>query len=65
LGALEPQTPFSGETLVVEVPENESKVKAIINSSRSLYATHYKPEEPKILAKKTKIKSSQEVKSLH
>ena len=69
LAALEPQTPFSGETMPVVVPDDEAKMQEIIESSRSLYATYYQPEvpesPPKKPKKKGKTKSSRAVKPLH
>lgn len=44
VSAIEPQMPFSGETLPVKIPDDQGKVNQIIESSRSLYATHLTAE---------------------
>lgn len=43
LGALNPEEPFSGITMPVEIVENEKMVSAVIESSRSNYAMKYIP----------------------
>lgn len=43
LGALNPEEPFSGITMPVDIPENETRVIEVIESSRSRYAMKYIP----------------------
>lgn len=68
LAALEPEMPFSGETMPVTIPDNEAKIQKVIDSSRSLYATYYQPEItnpiPTKSKKKGKKKPSRMVKPL-
>jgi len=39
IAALHPEEPFSGETMPIAIPDNESKVQAIIEASRNHFAT--------------------------
>ncbi|NCS97721.1 MAG: ATP-binding protein [Candidatus Pacebacteria bacterium] len=43
LGALNPEEPFSGITMPVEIGENKKMVSAVVESSRSRYAMKYAP----------------------
>lgn len=43
LGALNPEEPFSGITMPVEIGENKEMVSAVVESSRSRYAMKYVP----------------------
>ncbi len=43
VSAIEPQMPFSGETLPVKIPDDREKVANIIESSREQYSTHINP----------------------
>lgn len=42
LGALNPEEPFSGVTVPVEIVENNKRIQEVIDSSRSTYALQYK-----------------------
>lgn len=41
LGALNPEEPFSGETVLTEIGENNRRVREVIESSRKQYAIKY------------------------
>jgi len=41
LGALNPEAPFSGITMPINVPDDDKLADKIIESSRRLYATKY------------------------
>jgi len=46
LGALNPEEPFSGITVPIEIADNDSRVNEIVESSRSQFAIRYvKPEQ--------------------
>jgi len=47
LGALNPEEPFSGVTMPVEIVEDEPRVQSVIESSRENYATKYESLETK------------------
>ena len=44
IAAINPEEPFSGETIPINVPLNQDKVKRIIDSSHKLYANTYKAQ---------------------
>lgn len=44
LGALNPEEPFSGVTIPVQITHSQKRVDEVIESSRKLYATHYKEQ---------------------
>ncbi|MBU0570165.1 type IV secretion system DNA-binding domain-containing protein [Patescibacteria group bacterium] len=59
LGALNPEEPFSGETILIEIIEDKNRVDEIINSSRKQYAIKYvekKEESLRVDLEKTEIK---------
>lgn len=41
IAALHPQEPFSGETILIESPENESKMEEIVQASREHFAKQF------------------------
>lgn len=57
LGALNPEEPFSGITMPVEIVEDESAMQSVIESSRENYATKYvAPKQQVSFQYQTKIK---------
>ena len=43
LGALNPEEPFSGITMPVEIRENKGRVNEVIENSRKHFAMKYEP----------------------
>jgi len=60
LGALNPEEPFSGETILTEINENDIRVNETIDSSRRQYAIKY--EEIVSMKEKLFIRKQPEVK---
>ncbi len=48
IAAINPEEPFSGETIPINIVVNSTKVNEIVNSSRQLFAKEYKPIKPLI-----------------
>jgi len=46
LGALNPEEPFSGETILTETGENNIRVNDVIESSRKQFAIKYVEKPP-------------------
>lgn len=57
LGAIEPQEPFSGQTLPMNIQKNQQKIDAIIFASQQNYASIY-IQSPEKVKKKTIRKST-------
>ncbi|MFA4996423.1 MAG: DUF87 domain-containing protein [Patescibacteria group bacterium] len=67
LAAVEPEAPFSGETIPITTPKDSKKVEQIIEASRKNYATEYakKVKKESIIAKeKPNIESKTPVKDI-
>jgi len=57
LGSIEPQEPFSGVTLPIQITEDKKKIEKIIEASRKNYASVYvKPIPQKVAKNNTEIK---------
>jgi hypothetical protein len=49
IAAINPEEPFSGETVPINIEPDFMKVERIVNSSRKLYANPYKAQDPNIV----------------
>lgn len=60
LGALNPEEPFSGVTVPVQIEYSQNRVDKVVESSRKLYAKFYTPEK-QIPVKKTTNQATQKI----
>lgn len=62
LGAMNPEEPFSGVTVPVQIDYDEEKVEEVVESSRKLYSTKYVTKSSNIVKpKKTKSTFSNQI----
>lgn len=48
LGALNPEAPFSGITMAVEIEQNKELVEKVVESSREKYAIRYVAQKQQV-----------------
>ncbi len=60
LGALNPEEPFSGVTVPVQIEYSQNRVNEVVESSRKLYAKFYTPDK-QIPVKKTTNQATQKI----